>query len=453
MRMLQRRTYMINVKETRQIPALIVVIFFCIVLFFSCIKIQREAKVITKGYSGVTATAATVTGEIVDLGNGVVDHGFCWSLSPNPSKINMYMPLGTSLTTGSYASVLPDLSPGQTYYIRTYIETEDGISYGNEIQCTTNGISYYQLEYVSGSNQTFQGGSLPSPLVFRIKNITSNRYVTNLSTEMLSIELTSSSGFQDGDFSNADAFCSNGDNSCFGVYYYVDPNTGPPYTLTINVTLKRNDQILYQVIVKENITGTVGDTDGNTYKTVKIGTQIWMAENLKTTKFNDGGPINMVSAPAEWSNLSTAAYCVYNNDPNSFINTYGLLYNWHAVNNGNLCPVGWHVPDDSEWITLINFLGGIDKASGKLKESGTLHWIYPNTGAVNEYGFTALPGGWRFYSDGSYNWINYGGYWWSSTSETTSNAWNINMAYDYEHIGRDDNDKKYGFSVRCIKDL
>lgn len=103
----------------------------------------------------------------------------------------------------------------------------------------------------------------------------------------------------------------------------------------------------------------------------------------------------MVSASAERSNFNTAAYCIYNNDPNTFINTYGLLYNWYAVNKGNLCPVGWHVPDDNEWIDLINYLECIDKAGGKPKESGYLHWITPNTRAVDEYGFSALPAGWR----------------------------------------------------------
>lgn len=450
MRTLHLNTCLIYKKKISQIPVCILLIFFFIGLFCSCTKIQREAKVVTKGYTGVSFTTATVTGDIVDLGNGVIDHGFCWSLSSNPSKNDMYVPLGTALFTGAYTSVLPNLSPGQTYYIRTYIETEDGISYGNEIQCTTDGNSYYQLEYVSGSNQTFQGGSLPSPLVFRVKNITSNSYVTNLSTEMLSIEMTSSSGFQDVVFGNAEDYCSDGDKSCFGGYYYVDPNIGPPYTLTINVTLKRNDEILFQVMVNENVTGTVMDIDGNTYKTVQIGTQTWMAENLKTTKFNNGTPIPLVSAPTEWSSLNTAAYCIYNNDPNTFIYTYGLLYNWYSVNNGNVCPVGWHVPFDSEWITLINYVEG---SGGKLKESGTLHWISPNSGAVNEYGFSALPAGWRSYSDGSFSWVNYGGYWWSSTSETSSNAWNINMGYDYDNIGRDGNNKKYGFSVRCIKDL
>jgi len=195
---------------------------------------------------------------------------------------------------------------------------------------------------------------------------------------------------------------------------------------------------------------TISDADGNTYATVAIGTQIWMKENLKTTRYNNGTSIPLVINNTEWINLRTPAYCWYNNDASIFKATYGALYNWYAVNSGELCPTGWHIPTDNEWLTLANNLGGTNIAGGKLKEAGTGHWISPNTGATNESGFTALPGGWR-YNDGIFNWVNYGGYWWCSTEADSNSSWKVYMAYDFSYLGRSIDDKCDGFSVRCVK--
>ncbi len=138
--------------------------------------------------------------------------------------------------------------------------------------------------------------------------------------------------------------------------------------------------------------GIITDGDGNTYNTVVIGSQCWMAKNLITSKYDDGTDILLVTNEAEWWNLTSPGYCWYNNVTG---NTYGALYNWHTVNMGNPCPIGWHVPTFGEWETLDTFLG-IYQAGGILKEAGTVHWQSPNTGATNEHGFTALPGGFRF---------------------------------------------------------
>jgi len=126
--------------------------------------------------------------------------------------------------------------------------------------------------------------------------------------------------------------------------------------------------------------GKVTDIDGNVYDTVKIGTQIWIIENLKTTKYNDGTSIPMVTDSAAWINLTTPGYCWHKNTSASYKNTYGALYNWYAVNTGKLAPKGWHVPSDAEWTTLITYLGGDSIAGGKMKETGMSHWFSPNTG-------------------------------------------------------------------------
>jgi len=198
--------------------------------------------------------------------------------------------------------------------------------------------------------------------------------------------------------------------------------------------------------------GTVTDSDGNAYNTVKIGDQVWMAENLKTTKYNDGmTAIPLVTDNTAWSNLTTGAYCWYNNDEATYGDTYGALYNWYTVNTGNLCPTGWHVPSDADWTTLTTYLGGVSVAGGKLKETGTTHWTTPNTGATNEVGFTAFPGGYRFI-DVSFLGIGDIGSWWSSTEYAPPHAWFRYLGYDDADVGGNYTNKKSGFSVRCLRD-
>jgi len=141
---------------------------------------------------------------------------------------------------------------------------------------------------------------------------------------------------------------------------------------------------------------TVTDIDGNLYNTVVIGTQTWMVENLKVTKFNDGTDIPNVTDETTWNNLNTPAFCWYENDV-TYKNPYGALYNWYSVNNSKLCPTGWHVATKAEWDALISYLGGVYQAYVKLKEAGSSHWLGTNTG-TNSYGFTALPGGYRSFS-------------------------------------------------------
>lgn len=196
---------------------------------------------------------------------------------------------------------------------------------------------------------------------------------------------------------------------------------------------------------------TVTDIDSNVYQTVVIGTQTWMVSNLKTTRYRDGSGIQNVPDASAWENLTTGALCEYDNDPAN--NTaYGKLYNWYAVNTGLLAPQGWHVPTDAEWTVLENYLGNDNLTGGKLKEKDTLHWWPPNTGATNETGFTALPGGERF-STGSYYNIRYNGYWWTSSTGTDPGyGYYRSMDFNLSTVIRSDDYKTGGLSVRCIKD-
>lgn len=193
----------------------------------------------------------------------------------------------------------------------------------------------------------------------------------------------------------------------------------------------------------------VDPVNGDRYRIVKIGDQVWMAENLKAVKFNDGKEIPLVSNKKEWKNLKTPAYCWYKNDP-SLGKVYGALYNYYAVNTGKLCPAGWHVPTEKEYLELVSFLGGESVAGGKLKESGTEHWKSPNEGATNETGFTALPGGYRFYFDGSFWNLGTTGSWWIYKPDELMD-WSANKS-STEVIRTVYTSKNQGVSVRCIKD-
>jgi len=228
-------------------------------------------------------------------------------------------------------------------------------------------------------------------------------------------------------------------------------NTEVDSVIFYKPTLEGNNTNNGDIVFNPNITyGSITDIDGNTYKTVTIGTQTWMAENLKVTKYNDGIAIPNVTDNTAWSELTTGALCDYDNTPSNS-ETYGKLYNWHAVNTGKLCPTGWHVPSDAEWTELTDYLGGTSDAGGKLKETGTTHWNSPNTSTTNETGFTALPGGYRHYG-GAFNGIGGYGTWWSATEDDTNDAWTRLMYYTNSNVLRFSDNKELGLSVRCLRD-
>lgn len=196
--------------------------------------------------------------------------------------------------------------------------------------------------------------------------------------------------------------------------------------------------------------GSVSDSEGNVYKTTAIGSQTWMAENLRSIKLTDGTVIPLVTDNNTWSNLTTPARSYYSNDSVNGKSRYGGLYNWYTVQSNKLCPTGWHVPSDAEFITLATSLGVDSLAGGKLKESGSINWFNPNSNATNSTGFTALPCGYRYYN-GSYNNLGYSGNWWSSTEYSAASARFFYLVYNKGNTGRNYIDKQYGLSVRCIK--
>jgi uncharacterized protein (TIGR02145 family) len=221
---------------------------------------------------------------------------------------------------------------------------------------------------------------------------------------------------------------------------------------------------------------TATDADGNTYNTVNIGSQVWMKENLKTTKYSDGTPITQITDSVAWKNSTTGAYAWYKNTDTVFGSHYGAQYNWYAVNTGKLCPAGWHVPSEDEWATLENYLisngynydgttNGDRESNNKIAKSladingwefTVLEGRVGNTdypAKRNAAGFTAIPTGYRdFY--GSFKWRSYDEVWWSS-SEIVPGATTVyirQINFNYSNVLRAHYEKYYGLSVRCVKD-
>lgn len=231
-------------------------------------------------------------------------------------------------------------------------------------------------------------------------------------------------------------------NTTYYVRAYATNNVGTSYG---------NTQSFTTIPILFSAGGGVTDKDGNTYKTVIIGSQEWMAENLKTTKFNDDAAITLVSKNADWQSLTTSGYCWYKNDDATYKATYGALYNWYAVNSGKLCPTGWHIPTNAEWATLETTLGADSLVGGRMKETGISHWMSPNAKANNKGGFSALPAGSRN-ALGDFDFLGYSGRWWSATELSSVGAWYRSVYYTNGASQKGYGSKAFGYSVRCIKD-
>jgi len=214
------------------------------------------------------------------------------------------------------------------------------------------------------------------------------------------------------------------------------------------VKLKFNPSVTY---------GSVTDIDGNTYKTVTIGDQTWMAENLRTSHYNDGSEIPLVTVDTLWGKLTTAGFCWYSNNPSKYKSVYGALYNWYAVTNDSLdiAPEGWHVPTDADWVVLETYLGAGVLTDGRLTGGAFLKskegWNSPNLGADNSSGFTGMPVGFRDNQTGLFHNVDRYAFWWSATNSGASNAWYRGLGFDYANINRWAYNKNHGMSVRCIQ--
>ncbi len=219
-----------------------------------------------------------------------------------------------------------------------------------------------------------------------------------------------------------------------------------------NIHTEVDSMIFYQPPVEDVWDGSgPTDNDGNTYAAVQIGDQVWMAENLRTTTYNDGTSIPLVTSNSSWKDRTTPAYCWQGNDQSTAVaNGYGALYSWYTVETEKLCPSGWHVPSDEEWTVLEDYITeqGYDGKEGTVLKA-TSGWKYGK--GTDNYGFSALPGSCR-YSTGAFYHTGYNSYLWSSTEFNSSNAYYRYISYNNANMTRSGYNKSGGYSVRCIRD-
>jgi uncharacterized protein (TIGR02145 family) len=422
-----------------------------ITIIFSCEKEKKSLPILTTdGVWSIWQRSAMSGGYVIDDGGvSILARGVCWNKSSGPTISNNHTT--ESGGTGFFASTLNGLKPATSYYVRAYATNKFGTGYGNEVTfesgpiqiaevSTDRVLSINSTSAVSGGFIGYDGGA----------SITSNGicWSTIISPTLDNPHTMDGTG--------AEHFISqlNGlsGNTTYYVRAYATNSAGTAYGNELSFKTYSDSAaiVLFNpILFNPNLTyATVTDADWNVYNTIQIGTQTWMAENLKTTSFFNGEQIANVEDNLIWANYTLDAYCWYKNDI-SYKTNYGVLYNWYAVNTGKLCPRGWHVPSSAEFTTLITFLGGEGAAGGKLKESGSVHWLTPNTGADNESGFSALPGGYLPYGD--FMSFRTAGYWWSSTESNSNSASFMLMQSNNESASITDGVKTNGMSVRCIK--
>jgi uncharacterized protein (TIGR02145 family) len=396
----------------------------------------------TLAVTSVTQNTASSGGNITsDGGASVTARGVCYGTSPNPTIAGGTTSDGTG--AGSFTSSLTELIANTTYYIRAYAVNSAGTAYGNELSFTTSvAIPVIPTLFTASASSITQTTAMCGGDVMTDGGATITARGVCWSTS----QNPTISDSKTSDGTGLSVFSSNLTGLTASTTYYVrsyaSNSAGTGYGNQISFTTTSSG-------------ATVQDIDGNTYNIVTIGTQTWMAENLRTTKYNDGTNITIVTDQSAWMALTTPGYSWYNNDQASFKTPYGALYNWYALDatsNGskNVCPTGWHVPYDDEWTTLTLFLGGDTAAGSKLKEIGLTHWQSPNSDATNQSGFTAQPAGCRNYM-GMFMDIGTFGYFWSLTDASTTNAIFRRITNINGVVNRTDIFKKFGMPVRCLQ--
>ncbi|MBX2942092.1 MAG: hypothetical protein KF860_07085 [Cyclobacteriaceae bacterium] len=429
-----------------KIKYLSVLIIFGIFLAISCkddvdptvdsIKIVTPT-LTTGAATNITITTATSGGEITDDGGDNISiRGICWSTTENPTMVNDK--IASSAGTAAFSSTMEGLVPNTKYYVRAFASNSAGTGYGNQISfttlqeiklpiLTTAEITDITLITASGGGEiSSDGGSA----------ITSKGLCWSTTQNPTIADSKTTNGTGTGNYTSA--LTGLIPNTTYYVRAYATNTVGTGYGGDVSFT---------------TLDGIV-DGDGNIYTTVAIGTQVWLQQNLKTTKYNNGDPIG--TTDPVYLNIDTETSPKYQwaySGEESNVTTNGLLYTWYAVTDSRgVCPSGWHLPTSNEWEALIAYLGTSAVAGGKLKEEGTTHWGEPNTGATNESGFTALPSGYRA-RHGNYYQKNTTGNFWSATETNIGNGTvgsyilnksNSEFNYGITHPNN-------GLSARCLK--
>ena len=411
---------------------------------FSCKKddcSSAEVPVLTTNpVTNIAGTSATCGGNITsDGGSEIIARGVCWSTDQEPTIADKKTVEVGGL--GNFTSSMTGLSANTDFYSRAYAINTAGVGYGNSLSFSTTELHYVptltttSVSDLTGTTAT-SGGNIASD---GGSPITEKGVCWSEGQDPTINDYTTNNGTGTGSFTSSIEGLTS--HTTYYVRAYATNSVGTGYGNTISFTTLGGSA------------GTVTDIDGNVYNTVIIGTQTWMVENLKVTHYRNGDSLPNIISDNDWYNLTTGAYCNYENE-SEIGSTYGKLYNWYAVQDSrNIAPTGWHVPTKSEWDTLTKFLGGSDVAGGKLKETGTSHWLSPNTGATNVSGFTALPGGIRQNQGGFYS-LTTRGCFWTTTEYSPTCAWFWGIWNFLTYANRDyfNNDEHDGYSVRCLKD-
>lgn len=416
----------------------------------------------TGAATSVSDTLAVLNGNVADEGSdAVTTRGFYYGTYPGP--VDSGTKIAKDSGTGSFSSVVSDLLSGTTYYFVAYATNNAGTSFGEEKNFTTSlpistpsvltetATSIEKTFAILNGNVTGDGGA----------DVTDKGFYYGASRDPETTGAMIQNGSGTGGFSSIISDLSSGTT-----YYFVAYATN-------TAGMAYGDE--YDFTTLEESGETVTDIDGNKYKTILIGEQLWMKENLKVTRYANGTPIQLVEGISEWDALTTTdkAYCWFDNSTNNR-DIYGGLYTFAAAMNGavsssanpsgiqGVCPSGWHLPSDEEWKELEMYLGmssseadGLDwrgtDESGKLKEAGTTHWSSPNVSASNSSGFTALPGGYRSI-DGIFVDESIYARFWSATEDNSTYVWIRFLYNERASVYRNIYHRYNGFSVRCIKD-
>ena len=412
------------------------ILLISVTLFYlvSCEKKQSLPVVGETRISNITKISAEATGYILTDGGGTIDsRGFCWDTVDSPTRLNNCIIVEGDI--GAFSGKLMLLKPGKLYYVRGFATNKAGTEYGSVTQFTTTEIkipsvgtrvvhdithrSAYSGVYVinDGGGQVMEKGvcwgTAPNP------GLSDNKTNEGPGNAMLYSFLTNLMP-----------------STTYYVRAYATNSAGTAF----------GDQLSF-----ETYHDSLVDIDNNIYYSILFGNQEWMGSNLKVTRYGNGDLIGTTS-PVTLdirSETNPEYQWVYNGDENAVINYDGRLYSWYAATDSRkLCPEGWHLPGDEEWTVLINYLGGEAVAGGKMKT--VHHWMNPNTGATNESGFGAIPAGTRD-PDGTFQAQDFIARWWSSTSYSTTEAYNRYCDYLTQHVIKSVNSGSSGYSVRCIK--
>jgi len=394
----------------------------------------------TSAVTDKTYSSAMGGGVIIsDGGSAITEKGVCWNTTGNPVITDSRTNQGSG--SASYSSLMSGLSTGTTYYVRAYATNSVGTSYGSTVTFTTKEAQLAILTTMDATNITstagISGGNITdlggSPVVERgVCWSTSPNSTTNdnkcISESVENTYSCSLSGLTDGTIYFYRAYAINSSGTSYGQELsFITPVT---------------------------------DIEGNIYQAVIIGSAIWMADNLKVTKFNDNTSIPNVTGPIDWSNLTGPAYCWMHNDPLTYKQIYGALYSWYAASSSKICPTGWHVPTDAEYNALEITLGlpqtdvdiwGWRGTDHGRKMKNTTGWNAGQNG-TNTSGFTALPGGYRYNRDGSFYGAGVLVYYWTASEYDLETAWYRRLDGDAERVFKGATWKNVGKYIRCVKD-